>query len=70
MATAMARTSISVPDGLIEQFDREMVNRKAADELPMDVNRSELIGELMEGWIEGNFEPVMTNTPARTIPAD
>lgn len=60
MSSAMARTSISVPDGLLDEFDREIVQRKAADELPMDVNRSDMIGELMEGWVEGNLEPAST----------
>ena len=50
----MAKPSISIPDELLEEFDKEIARRKADDELPTTANRSKVIRELMNGWVEGN----------------
>lgn len=57
----MARPSFTIPDDLLEDFDRAIIKRKANDELPMDANRSQLVREFMEEFVEetekGNSTP-------------
>ncbi|MFB6237552.1 MAG: CopG family ribbon-helix-helix protein [Halopenitus sp.] len=51
----MANPSISVPDELLDEFDDEIINRKADGDLPRDASRSQVIAKLMEGYVEGNL---------------
>lgn len=50
----MAHPSVSMPDELLESFDKTMMELKLADEMPQKRKRSEIIRELMEEWIEEN----------------
>jgi metal-responsive CopG/Arc/MetJ family transcriptional regulator len=43
----MARPSFTVPDGLLDDFDRALASKSARGELPPKVNRSKVIRELM-----------------------
>lgn len=70
-STTMAKPSVSMPDELLESFDKTMMALKLQDEMDQKTKRSELIRQLMEEWIEenrvaaeGNFRstPVMTSS--------
>ena len=62
----MAKPSISIPDEVLEQFDREIARRQAEGEMPMTMNRSRVIRQLMKEWSEGNW----TSASTVTVPAD
>lgn len=49
----MANPSFSIPDELLEEFDRQISKKEAAGELPLNTGRSEVVRELMRGWAEG-----------------
>lgn len=67
MATTMARPSVSIPDELLDDFDDEIMRRKLDGELPREVTRSDVVRELMAGWLEGNSNPPSTpQIPAAT----
>lgn len=50
----MAHPSVSMPDELLESFDKTMMELKLNDEMPQKKKRSEIIRELMQEWIEEN----------------
>lgn len=47
----MARTSIRIPDPLLEDFDRKLCRLKAEGELPTDCSRSDALREIMSAWV-------------------
>jgi len=59
----MANPSISVPDDLLEEFDQTVIEKQAAGELPTSANRSQVIQQLMRGYVEGKLScPPMAQT--------
>lgn len=52
----MAKPSVSMPDELLEEFDKTMRAMKRAGELDMETRRSEVIRELMGDWLKENQE--------------
>lgn len=63
----MAKPSISMPDELLESFDKTMHEAKKAGELDMDKRRSQLVRELMKNWIEENRESEKGNCQSTTV---
>jgi len=52
----MANTSLTVPDELVEEFDRKITEMEYEGEFPNNTSRSRVIRELMEMWVEGEVE--------------
>lgn len=50
----MAKPSVSMPDELLESFDKTMMALKLQDEMEQSTKRSQIIRSLMEEWIEEN----------------
>ena len=58
----MAHPSISIPDELLEDFDRAVASKKAQGELDMDANRSSVVRELMKEFAEEELGEGNSNT--------
>lgn len=63
----MAKPSISMPDELLESFDKTMHEAKRSGKLDMDKRRSQLVRELMSEWIEENREAEKGNCQSTTV---
>jgi len=61
----MARPSFSVPDELLDDFDRALASKSARGELPPKVNRSKVIRELMYEYAKEELGEGNSNTTQR-----
>lgn len=61
----MANPSISVPDELLEDFDRAIARKQADGDLPSNTNRSQVIQQFMRAYAEGKL-----NSPPTAQTAD
>lgn len=52
----MANPSISIPDDLLEEFDRTLLELKYHNEIDQDANRSEIVQQLMREWVDEHAE--------------
>jgi metal-responsive CopG/Arc/MetJ family transcriptional regulator len=50
----MASPSFQIDDETLEEFDQLINIKKATGDLPSDANRSEVLRNLVEEYIEGN----------------
>lgn len=50
----MANPSVSIPDEVLDDFDTVIKQKKLAQEMDMDLSRSELITQLIQEYVEGN----------------
>lgn len=66
---SMARTSVSIPDELLDDFDDEIMRRKLNGELPRQTTRSDVVRMLMEAWLEGNVTRASTTRASMAQPA-
>ena len=63
----MARPSFTVPDELLDDFDRALASKSARGELPPKVNRSKVIRELMYEYAKEELgEGNLNTTPKMT----
>lgn len=62
----MANPSFSIDDELLDEFDTIILQKKAQGEIPRDTSRSEVIRDLVEGYVEGNA----STSPTRIATAD
>lgn len=60
----MANTGISIDDDVLDDFDRAIAKQQAEGELPTNINRSEVIQELMEDYAEEVLNEGNPKTPA------
>lgn len=58
----MARPSFTVPDDLLDDFDRALASKSARGELPPKVNRSKVIRELMHEYAKEELGEGNSNT--------
>lgn len=65
----MARPSVSVPDELLEDFDEAIWQRKLVGDLDRDANRSTVMRELMQEFVE-ETEGFEGNSKAAAATAD
>ncbi|RDZ53098.1 hypothetical protein C5C07_15295 [Haloferax sp. Atlit-4N] len=64
----MARPSFTVPDDLLDDFDRALASKSARGELPPKVNRSKVVRELMYEYAKEELgEGNLNTTPKLTI---
>lgn len=63
----MAHPSISMPDELLESFDKTMMALKLDDEMDQKTKRSEVIRALMEEWIDENRVAAEGNCQSTTV---
>jgi len=52
----MANPSISIPDEVLEEFDKELARRHYKEELPQEVKRSNVVSELMRAWADDELD--------------
>jgi len=64
----MAHPSISIPDELLEDFDRAIAIKKAQGDLDMDASRSSVVREFIEEFVEELDEGNSNTTPAVASP--
>lgn len=48
----MAKPSFSAPDDLLEEFDDEIWNAKVQGDLDREVDRSQVLRDLMRLWLQ------------------
>jgi metal-responsive CopG/Arc/MetJ family transcriptional regulator len=58
----MARPSFTIPDELLDDFDRAIASKKAQDEIELDANRSSVVRELMKEFAEEELGEGNSNT--------
>lgn len=61
----MARPSFTVPDELLDDFDRALASKSARGELPPKVNRSKVIRELMQEYAQEELGEGNSSTTQR-----
>lgn len=59
----MANPSFQVDDELLEQFDQIILQKKAQGELDPKTSRSDVLRDLVEEYVEGNW-----STSTKAIP--
>jgi metal-responsive CopG/Arc/MetJ family transcriptional regulator len=58
----MVNTGITVSEELLDEFDDQILQLKAAGEIRRNASRSEVIRILMKEFVEGNATPTSTHT--------
>lgn len=66
----MANPSFQIDDETLEEFDRIITIKQATGELPNDANRSVVIRDLIEEYIEGNASCLNSSMVTPTPTAD
>lgn len=58
----MANPSISIPDEVLEDFDKELARRHYEEGLSQKVKRSNVVSELMRAWADGEIDVDLQQT--------